>query len=302
MFKWLKSADDNSGTSIAAENSRLNLNIEYSMKYLPFFLLVSLSCVVPRDSGPIAIGQDKNNALKIILNEPVALQLSTFLHALSTDVDVDDHVVNTIMGRAIKVILDTTPFCPAKNEKIVVVVSPPHGMGRANVKPTNLMAWFKYNCDDEHVVVNYYSFPDQEKLSDVGMDVAEEDSAWRYSVGWQVFDSLLWKIIKHGRLTNLPYVKTLKIPLPQTLKTEELIHKMRKIDRTFLVKYPDDDSVVGYPLGPAGYVWGIKTDDMEAIRDAINYEGATHYEIERTWDSIVIAILKHETPANWNGR
>jgi hypothetical protein len=270
------------------------------MRYLPFFLLVSFSCVAPRDSGRVAVGKDRNDAPKAPQGEPVA----SIPRASSTAVDVDEDVANTIIGRATKVVLDSALFCPAKNEKLVVI-TPIFGWDIADVRMAHIMAWFKYECSDEHIVVNYYSFPKNEKLSNVGLEVADEDSAWRHFMGWRVFDSLLGKIIEQGRLTNLSYIRTLKIPLPSVLKTDEWIHKMWRMHRPSLLetKHPDDDRVVWLTFdGPGSQVWGIKTADMEAIRNTKNYVGPTHDEMKATWDSIVNAILKHETPANWGGR
>jgi len=262
------------------------------MKYLPFFLLVSLSCVAP-SLPPMPVTN-------------------------STDVDVDKDVTNSLRGRVIKIILDTATPRLAKNEKFVVLI--PNDANPSHIfREATLIAWFKFNYGDERIVVNYfvfpyyenfsdmYSYPRHEKFSDTMLNVQNQNMnkpQFNFPKTGP-FHSYLSKIVKHGWHVDQQNVKTLNMALPLGLKTDDLIDKMRKIGHTL---YTTDNGIkIGFATygkdsdyGNREYVWGIKTADMEAIRDTFNYLFSSNYgAMKDVWDSIMNSTLEHETPAQW---
>jgi hypothetical protein len=264
------------------------------MKYSPLFLLASLSCVAP-SLPPLPV------------HDPAA-------------VDVDEDVANSLRGRAIKIILDTAMPRLAKNEKFVVLI--PNDASPSKIfREAGFIAWFKFNCNNEHIIVNYLSFPYYEVFSDMySIPRPENFSDMMFNAQGQNSDKLhfnlprrdqfyncLREILQNGWHFDPQNVKVLNIAPPFGLKTDDLINKMRKIDRTL---YTTDDNgnkiglaVIGLDSdnGRRDYVWGIKTADMEAIRDTFNYYLSSNYNaMMGIWDYIMYSIFEHETPGQWS--
>ena len=217
--------------------------------------------------------------------------------------DKDELVQNSLSGQVIKILLDGVKSNELENVKFSVII-PLIDDRIVRYRPAYTIIWFKYSYDDQHITVDYLSFPRYENFNDwVSRDNSSIQKAFQF---WNTF---LEEIISNKKIINTKAAKQLKIPIPSDFRNDNLFNKMRKIDP---YKLSEEE---WHKMGIAKkdrlniryltfdrlemYYWGFKSDETEFIRFDDSYHGSLLSQILRALRPITIAVLEHETPEHW---
>jgi hypothetical protein len=182
--------------------------------------------------------------------------------------------------QAIKILFSNIKPEELKNENFGIIIS--HSDEYIiNYRPTNIIVCFKYNFDDKYITLNYFSFPQQEKI-----DIPYYD---KYSEQFEIF---IEEIICNKKIVSIKEVKQLEVPLPIGLQDNILLNKMYNNNKLY---YPHRIT-----LGGDLYYLGFKYDKVELVRDNFSYYGELSDKIKyNILDPIMLRIYYHETPEEW---
>jgi hypothetical protein len=181
--------------------------------------------------------------------------------------------------QVIKILFNNIKSDELKNKNFMVIISNSHVY--MNYRPTNLIVWFDYKCDDQDIILNYFSFPKPEKFVEQFYDI--------FGKPFYIF---LEEIIHNKKIVNAESAKQLKIPLPVGLRNNVLINRAY-----YNKKWPD-----GYILreGGGGFCFGFKSDKIEMRHDNYAHYGELLEEVQdKIIDPIIYRIYYYETPEEW---
>ena len=185
----------------------------------------------------------------------------------------------------IKILFDSVRASELKNEKFGVIIHFEGIIFTHESRPTNFIAWFKYNHDNNYIIVNYFSFPVQEKFE---IPYNSYDAA-------KQFDVFLEEITQNKKIIDIKPAKQLKIPLPAGLQNDLLFNAMNKY------KYQDriKNGMIYVTVDEGeSYYFGFKSDKIEFVRQSFSYTKFDQIK-EEIFAPITNAILEHETPEEW---
>ena len=189
-------------------------------------------------------------------------------------------------SQVIKLLFDYLKFNDLKKENTAVIIYKGHPPIIAPVyRQSDIIAWFDYKHDDKNIIINYFSFPRQNKVNDP-LDY--------YGTK---FEALLKDIAENNKFPDRQSAKQLRMPIPSGLQNKTLLNMIYSNKRLNLTR--DGWTQVIVKECPPFY-WDFKTNDSELSKYdsdyVINPLGQIIHEI---LNPIVNNILKRETPAQW---
>lgn len=210
-------------------------------------------------------------------------------------VKIDNELINRVEGQVIKVLFDILNIDESKKEKIVIFFPNNDGFGYL-YRPANVLAWFKYGENDQHAIVNYFSFPRYEKVSELFpnknyLQISNQNN--------KRFNAFLKEIISNKTI-NVQEAKQLVISLPQSLQDDISFEKMLESEKSKITYYSDDGTptiTIGTVGGGNFYYLGYKSSQFKLICDTTNYN---NQHIAFALEPIMYTILRHETPIRWS--
>jgi len=221
-------------------------------------------------------------------------------------VDKDGNASNTREGQVIKILFNSIKLDKTKNEKLGVIIrqNGSENIRHSIVRQAHILAWFKYNCDDQYLTVNYFYFPVFENFNEqiYGTNNVNTQNVPKF---W-----LFLQKITENKNIDTENIKQLKVPIPIGLQDDDLFNRMRKIDpykppveiwaKMGIAEKDIHKFAIAVFDKNDPYYWGFKSDELEYIRCNDSYHGNFSIKIDKEIIlPIEIAILEHETSGHW---
>jgi len=138
--------------------------------------------------------------------------------------NIEASISKTNEYQVIKILFNNVKLDELKKERFGVIIYFDDGIfSTMESRPNNFLAWFKYNHDNNYTIVNYFSFPVQEKFTST-------------NDGKNQFDIFLDEIVNNKKILNLERAKQLKIKLPTGLQNDLLFNEMNKYKYQDMIK------------------------------------------------------------------